>query len=606
MNMASSSLAKVQGLRDGYGKLERIFIIWEPLPMNRSSAVNDFRQARRKANLHKILALFSRRDVGLLSYEEVRKKLKAVESSRRELKEIPMDSIIGSVGRYTDFTRSFLPQHDEDEDRWAKVHVAMMGDTGLPPIEVYQIGETFFVVDGHHRVSIARQIGAPTIEAYVRQVQTKVPLSPQDQASDLIIKSEYADFLDHTRLDKIRPEANLEVTEPGQYEVLEEHISVHRYFMGIDQGREIPYEEAVAHWYDEIYFPIVEVIRERGILRDFPKRTETDLFLWISEHRASLEEALEWEIDPATAAEDLVEEISPDSGKAALRFGRKLLDIVTPDSLESGPPPGVWRKEHIPYHRRDRLFIDVLAPVRGDESGWYALEQAIRIVRKEEGHLRGLLVVPYKKDREGEYARFVREEFQDRCQKAGLEGSLVVEVGTIARKICERARWNDLIVMNLSHPPQKEPTAKLSSGFRTIVRRCPVPILAVKEKPSELTKALLAYDGSRKAREGLFIAAYTAIYWEIPLVVVAINEKGEDTKKILQQASEYLQSRGTNAKLITKVGDVTEAILQTAEEEAADWIIMGGYGMNPIIEVTLGSAVDQVLRESEIPILICR
>jgi nucleotide-binding universal stress UspA family protein len=574
--------------------------------MSRSQAVNDFRQARRKANLQKILAFFSGRVVELLSYDEVRKKLKAVESSRRELKEIPMDSIIGSVGRYTDFTRSFLPQHDEDEDRWAKVHVAMMSDAGLPPIEVYQIGETFFVLDGHHRVSIARQMGTPSIEAYVRQVHTKVPLSPQDQAGDLIIKSEYADFLDHTQLDKIRPDANLEVTEIGQYEVLEEHISVHRYFMGIDQGREIPYEKAVAHWYDEIYFPIVEVIREKGILQDFPERTETDLFLWISEHRASLEESLEWEIDPATAAEDLVDEIGSDSGKAALHIRKKLLDIVTPDSLETGPPPGVWRKEHVSYHRKDRLFIDVLAPVSGDEPGWYALEQAIHVVRKEEGRLRGLLVVPSEEDREGEYVQVVRGEFQDRCQKAGLEGSLVVEVGTIARKICERARWNDLIIMNLSHPPSKEPIAKLSSGFRTIVRRCPVPILAVKDKPSELTKALLAYDGSPKAREGLFIAAYVAICWEIPLAVVAINEKGEDTKKILHQASDYFTRRGANAKLITKVGDVAGAILQTAQEEAADWIIMGGYGTNPIIEVALGSAVDQVLRESEIPVLICR
>jgi nucleotide-binding universal stress UspA family protein len=574
--------------------------------MNRSQAVTDFRLARRKANLQKILARFSGRDVELLSYEEVRKKLKAFESGRRELKEIPLDSIIGSAGRYTDFTRSFLPQHDSDEDRWARVHTAMTSDTGLPPIEVYQVGEAFFVLDGHHRVSIARQMGAPSIEAYVRQVRAKVPLSPEDQLDDLILKSEYAEFLDRTQLDQLRPDSNLQVTEPGRYEEIEEHISVHRYFMGIDQDREISYQEAVAHWYDEVYLPIVEVIRERAILRDFPGRTETDLFLWISEHRVALEESLEWEIDTATAAQDLVDEIRPDPMKSAARLGKKLLDIVTPDSLETGPPPGVWRKEHISSTSMDRLFIDILVPISGEEPGWYALEQASHIVRKEGGRLRGLLVVSSEEEKEGKHAQAVQAEFHQRCQKAGLEGSLAIEVGNIARNICERALWNDLVVMNLSHPPSKKPIAKLSSGFRTLVRRCPVPILAVKDESSMMTKALLAYDGSLKANEGLFIAAYVVDYWEIPLVVVAVNDKGEDTDKILQQASHYLASRGAEAKFISKVGNVAEAILQSTQEEEADWIIMGGYGMNPIIEVALGSAVDQVLRESEKPVLICR
>jgi nucleotide-binding universal stress UspA family protein len=580
--------------------------VLEQALMDLSQAVNDFRSARGKANLEKILARFSKKSVNLLSYEEVKQKLRAVEDGKKELKEVPLDSIIGSVGRYSDFTRSFLPQHDSDEGRWARVHVAMMNNTGLPPIEVYQIGEAFFVLDGHHRVSIARQMNAPSIEAYVRQVLTKVPLSPEDQPDDLILKYEYTDFLDQTHLDQLRPDANLEVTEPGQYEVIKEHISVHRYFMGIDQDREVSYEEAVVHWYDEVYLPIVEVIQERGILRDFPGRTETDLFLWISEHHAALEEALEWKIDTETAAQDLVDEIRPDPVKTASRLGKKFLDIVTPDSLETGPPPGVWREEYISSRREDRLFFDVLAPVSGEEAGWYALEQAYQVVLKEGGRLRGLLVVPSAEDKEGEHAKTVQGEFQQRCQNIGIEGSLAIEVGTIARKICDRARWNDLVVMNLSHPPSKQPIAKLSSGFRNLVRRCPVPILAVKDKPSMLTKALLAYDGSVKANEGLFVAAYVALCWDIPLTILAVNEKGEDSDKLLQQASDYLISRGTNGKLISKVGDVPEAILKTAREEAIDWIIMGGYGMNPIMEVALGSAVDQILRESEIPVLICR
>jgi nucleotide-binding universal stress UspA family protein len=574
--------------------------------MYRSLAVEDFKQARQKANLEKILARFLKRETDLLSYEEVRSKLKATEGSKRELKEIPLDSIIGSVGRYTDFSRRFLPKFDEDMDRWTRVYTAMTQDPGLPPIEVYQVGDVFFVLDGHHRVSIARQMDAPSIEAYVRQVTTKVPLSPGDQPNDLIIKAEYADFLVRTQLDQLRPDSNLLVTKPGQYDAIEEQISVHRHFMRTKAEREITYEQAVVQWYDEIFFPVIEIIRERGILRDFPGRTETDLFLWISKYRKELEKSLEWKIDTEAAAEELVDAFSPVPSKTASRLSKKLLDKVTPDSLESGPPPGEWRREQTESRRRDCLFYDVLVPISGEQEGWYALEQAFHIVRQEGGHLRGLHVVPSDKHKTGGRVKGVQNEFQLRCQHAGLVGSLVVEVGNITRTICERSRWNDLIVMNLSHPPSEKPIAKLGSGFRTLIRRCPVPILALKDNPSLMSNALLAYDGSPKATEGLFIATYVASSWKTSLVIMAVDEKGEDTNLILQQASTHLNRRGVTAKFIHKSGNLPEAILQTAQDESSDWIIMGGYGMKPLVEVALGSAVDQVLRESEKPVLICR
>jgi nucleotide-binding universal stress UspA family protein len=574
--------------------------------MNLAVAVNDFHRARRKASLQKIFAMFSNKSVDLLSYEEVSQKLKVVESGRQKLKDIPLDSIVGSVGRYKDFTRNFLPKHDSDEQRWARVEMAMTDSAGLPPIEVYQIGEAYFVIDGNHRVSVARQMETPSIEAYVKEVSAKVELSPDDQLDDLILKYEYAEFLEHTNLDKLRPDSDLSVTVLGRYETIEEHISVHRYFMGIDQDREIPKEEAVTHWYDEVYMPIVQVIRERGILRDFPGRTESDLYLWISKHRASLEEALEWEIGVGTAAENLVDEFSPDRRRVVSRLGKKVADAVTPDMFEAGPPVGEWRKESLASRRADRLFFDVLVPVSGDEQGWFALDQAIEVVHKEGGRLRGLLVLSDEEKDLKERALSIRSEFQERCENSGLDGVLAVEIGGIARKIIERAQWNDLVVLNLVHPPSKNPLAKLSSGFRTLVRRSPRPILAVKSKPAKLKKALLAYDGSPKAKEALYVAAYIACCWETALAVLVVDDKGENSNEILQQAVRYLEDYGPTASFIQRTGDVADFILQTAEDEIADLIIMGGYGMNPVREVALGSAVDQVLREGEIPILICR
>ena len=216
-------------------------------------------------------------------------KLKLRARSDRGVHEIPVKAIVGSVGRYTDFTRTFLPRRPGDQERWARVK-AVMDDPvgmGMEPIEVYKVGDAYFVLDGNHRVSIARQEGFEFIEAHVIEVKTDIPVTLDLRPDDLIIKAEYAEFLQKTEIKNLRPNVDLNVTVPGQYTKLLDHIEVHRYFMGLDFQRDIPYSEAVEHWYDEIYLPFIEPLRERGMLRWFPDRTETDLYLWVSEHRAN-------------------------------------------------------------------------------------------------------------------------------------------------------------------------------------------------------------------------------------------------------------------------------------------------------------------------------
>jgi len=556
--------------------------------------------------MEQIMARLTGKSAALLSYEEVRQKLKAQGGGRRELKEIPLDAIVGSVGRYTDFTRSFLPRQDSDQERWARVKVKVTDLGGLPPIQVYQIGEAYFVSDGNHRVSVARQVDATHIQAYVTEVRTKVPLSPDTQPDDLILKAEYADFLESTHLDKLRPEADLSVTAPGQYQVLEEHIEVHRYFMGLEQEREIPYDEAVSHWHDKVYLPVVQVIRQRGILRDFPGRTEADLYLWVSERRAELKQTLGWEISTEEAAVDLSAQLSPRPRRVVARLSEKLLDAVTPDGLEAGPPPGRWRKEHLAARRDDRLFANILVAINGEETGWLALDQALEVARRERARLHGLHVVPSETQKNSEGAQAVQAEFNQRCEAAGIPGTLALEVGKVPRTICERARWTDLVVLSLSYPPAPQPIARLGSGLSTLLRRCPRPVLAVPESWSNLGRALLAYDGNPKADEALFVATYLSGRWNIPLVVVTVIEPGRTTADTLARAQEYLESHSVQAAFVKEAGPVAEAILKTAEEHESDLIIMGGYGLGPVLEVVLGSAVDQILRASRRPVLICR
>ena len=295
-----------------------------------ASANQDFRRARSRATLEEIMARLTGKSAELLCYEDVRQNLRATTPTSRGLQDIPLDAIAGSVGRCTDFTRSFLPLKDSDRARWAKVELATTDLQGLPPIEVYKIDQVYFVVDGNHRVSTARQLGAAYIQAYVTEVHTKLPLSPDDQPDDLIVKAEYVEFLDHTHLDEFRPEADMSVSVPGQYRELEEHIAVHRYLMGVEEKREIPYEAAVAHWYDTVYLPVVQIIREKGILRDFPDRTETDLYLWIAKHRAELAQGLDGEIRTEAAADDLVKKLSPRPQWVLARAIGRIRNAISP------------------------------------------------------------------------------------------------------------------------------------------------------------------------------------------------------------------------------------------------------------------------------------
>ncbi len=131
-------------------------------------------------------------------------------------------------------------------------------------------------------------------------------------------------------------------------------------------------------------------------------------------------------------------------------------------------------------------------------------------------------------------------------------------------------------------------------------------MLAVPEGSSPLGRVLLAYDGSPKADEALFIATYVADRWNIPLAVVTVIESSRTTSDALERAQGYLETHGVQTTSVKGNEPVAEAILEAAKEHASDLIVMGGYGFSPVLEVVLGSTVDQVLRASQRPVLICR
>ncbi|MBI1878799.1 MAG: hypothetical protein HYR94_11370 [Chloroflexi bacterium] len=249
----------------------------------------EFSKARQRAFIEEWLTFFTGRSNDLLPFEEVRQSLQLQDAAYRGLQEIELDKIVGSTGRYRDFTRTFLPKNNTTEERWRQVDAVAHSGLGFPPIEVYQVGDVYFVRDGNHRISVSRAHDAKTIEAYVIEYKTPVPLGPDDDLDNILLKMEQADFLKETRLDELRPDQNVLFTEPGRYRLVKEHIIIHKYLREIACGCEISHEEAAASWYDQVYLPLVQLIQERDVLKHFPGRTEADLYAWLILHRAALE-----------------------------------------------------------------------------------------------------------------------------------------------------------------------------------------------------------------------------------------------------------------------------------------------------------------------------
>ena len=254
-------------------------------------ARSDFQKARFKAFMNRAWATLSGKPTTLLSYDEIKEKLHIGGPIYRGVKTVQVEQIAGSLNRYHEFDSVFLPASDQLADRWQSVNRAFYQEISLPPVVLYKVGQVYFVVDGHHRVSVARQQGQIYIEAEVRECATRVNLTADIQPEDLIILESKVQFLERTSLDSLRPDANIKLTIPDGFDRMLEHIAVHRYFMGIDWKRDISEEEAIIHWYDTVYMPVIHVIRDTNILKDFPTKTEGDLYLWVLDHQQYLVEA---------------------------------------------------------------------------------------------------------------------------------------------------------------------------------------------------------------------------------------------------------------------------------------------------------------------------
>ncbi len=266
---------------------------------NYVEGVNRFQSARMRAFWEEVAALMRGKPAELMSFDDIRARLRLSDESYKGLQDIEIAKIVGSVGRYRDFTSSFMPKTSKMRERWSRIYAQANSLAGLPPIEVYKVGDVYFVRDGNHRVSVARELKSATIQAHVTELRTPIALRPDMSGDDLDRATTYAEFLAETSLRTTRPHhQSLELSEPSRYGELLHHIYLHREILQQLEQREVPLRDAAAHWYDNVYRPAVTLIRKFQILENLPPRkegvprTEGDLYLWMVGHLHHVREQL--------------------------------------------------------------------------------------------------------------------------------------------------------------------------------------------------------------------------------------------------------------------------------------------------------------------------
>lgn len=278
--------------------------------VERIRAIQDFDSARARAFRRSLTTILTGRAQRLRSIEPMLRAAGFEGRSFGGVKEIPVDHIVGSAApdvKTGDFDTAFLPLNRRMRERWTRIYQAMVEGDELPPIDVYKVDDYYYVIDGHHRVSVARNLGRPMINARVINVKTRAPLGPDVDPGALLRAAEYAAFLETTQLHRTRPQARLECGRLGRYDEILRHIIGHGYFLSLEQHRQVPIQEAAASWYDHVYHPIAEVIRKHNVLEQLPGWTEADVYVEITRRWMALSQEGE-EAGPEEAVQALLTE----------------------------------------------------------------------------------------------------------------------------------------------------------------------------------------------------------------------------------------------------------------------------------------------------------
>lgn len=308
-------------------------------------AQSDYERARNKALINDLRSAIVRRDNRLMPFHEFRSRINPEGESYRGMQEVPISKIVGSMDRYQDFDRTFLPKKKNTRSSWKNIDKAYYQDVRLPPIQLYKVGDVYFVKDGNHRVSVARERGVEFIDAEVIEGHVRVPISSEMSTEELLMQAEYAEFLRRTDLDQLQPDHDIRPTSLGRYDEIWNHIQLHREWLSWIWHREATVHEAVNDWYEYIYMPIIQVVRDREVLKEFPRHTEADIYLWVMKNRHMIEEEQGQDIGPIASAEAYADLMTQ-----PLSFGDRVRAAITGPDTRRSPDPAEERER-----RRHRL-----------------------------------------------------------------------------------------------------------------------------------------------------------------------------------------------------------------------------------------------------------
>ncbi|HSK99516.1 MAG TPA: hypothetical protein VK869_04200 [Rubrobacteraceae bacterium] len=148
----------------------------------------DFTIARRRARLRELRRRILKRDTRgtLLSPDAVRRSVPLGGAMHRGLRTVETSRIVGSVGKHAQFDPCFMPLAKASPEKWKRIDRAFRRGQELPPVSLLKLREDYHVIDGHHRVSVARFHGAEWIDAEITEARSlparRRPLDPQPAA----------------------------------------------------------------------------------------------------------------------------------------------------------------------------------------------------------------------------------------------------------------------------------------------------------------------------------------------------------------------------------------------------------------------------------------
>ena len=214
------------------------------------------------------------RDQFVKSFKEDQQQEEAFDHKERGVCSVAVKQIVGSVGRYRDFDSEFRLIQHMPSDRLQGIKQAIKNGKRLPPVKLYQIKDEYYVLDGNHRIAVAKEIGRHEVDAKI------VEFIPSKDTLENILYREKSEFFEATRL-----ASAIDLTEVGQYTHLIKQISKHQEFLELKTKKPVSFESAAKDWYKTIYRPLNDIIDQGGLIEAFPGRTIADLYTYISIHQ---------------------------------------------------------------------------------------------------------------------------------------------------------------------------------------------------------------------------------------------------------------------------------------------------------------------------------